>query len=62
MAVGEDLFAQVRAAEIDGPRILVASGTSCHEQLQAGLNREVFHPMELLATICRSITQHSRVK
>ena len=51
MAVGEDLFAQVRRAEQEsGPRILVASGTSCHEQLWAGLGREVFHPAELLAS------------
>ncbi|HTV64219.1 MAG TPA: LUD domain-containing protein [Bryocella sp.] len=48
MAVGEDLFAQVRAAEQDGPRTLVASGISCHEQLWAGMGREVFHPAELL--------------
>ncbi len=48
MAVGEDLFAQVRAAEQDGPRTLVASGTSCHEQLWAGMERQVLHPAELL--------------
>jgi Fe-S oxidoreductase len=48
MAVGEDLFNQVLAAETDGPRTLVATGTSCHEQLHAGLNRKVFHPMEIL--------------
>ncbi len=48
MAVGEDLFAQVRAAEKDGPRTLVASGTSCHEQLWAGMGREIVHPAELL--------------
>ncbi len=48
MAVGEDLFAQVRAAEQDGARTLVASGTSCHEQLWAGMGREVLHPAELL--------------
>jgi len=48
MAVGEDLFAQVRRADQDGPRTLVATGTSCHEQLWAGLNREVLHPAELL--------------
>ena len=51
MAVGEDLFAQVRRAEQEsGPRTLVASGTSCHEQLLAGMGREVFHPAELLAS------------
>lgn len=48
MAVGEDLFNQVRAAENDGTRTLVATGISCQEQLYAGLKRRVFHPMELL--------------
>jgi Fe-S oxidoreductase len=52
MAVGEDLFNQVRAAEeTGGPCALVASGTSCTEQLHAGFHREVLHPMELLAAI-----------
>ncbi len=51
MAVGEDLFAQVRQADQDGgPRTLVASGISCHEQLLAGMGRDVFHPVELLAS------------
>jgi len=51
MAVGEDLFAQVRKADQEGgARTLVASGISCHEQLLAGLGREVFHPAELLAS------------
>ncbi len=51
MAVGEDLFAQVRAAEEKtGPRTLVASGTSCHEQLWAGMQRTVLHPAELLVS------------
>jgi len=50
MAVGEDLFAQARRADQEGgPRALVASGTSCHEQLFAGMGREVLHPAELLA-------------
>ena len=49
MAVGEDLFRQVRDAENDGPRVLLATGTSCREQLQEGLQRPVLHPMELLA-------------
>src|SRR5208283_3449347 len=55
MAVGADLFAQVQAAEqpaaAGGARALVASGTSCTEQLQAGLGRPVLHPIELLAAI-----------
>jgi Fe-S oxidoreductase len=55
MAVGEDLFQQVRRAEEDGgPRALLASGTSCTEQLHAGMNREVLHPVEFLAAIVRS--------
>ena len=49
MAVGEDLFAQVRQAEQDGiERVLVASGTSCHEQLRAGMRRDALHPAEVL--------------
>ena len=52
MAVGEDLFQQVRAAEADGgQRVLVATGTSCQEQLHHGLGRPLLHPMELLAKI-----------
>ncbi len=56
MAVGEDLFAQVRRAESDGgPRVLIATGTSCQEQLQSGLKRPVFHPLELLAEVVRPV-------
>jgi iron-sulfur cluster protein len=52
MAVGADLFEQARRADAGGPpRILVAAGTSCQEQLQAGLGRRVFHPMEVLAEV-----------
>jgi iron-sulfur cluster protein len=54
MAVGEDLFAQVRAADEDGaPRELVASGVSCTEQLWSGLKRKVHHPLEILDAIGR---------
>lgn len=48
MAVGEDLAQQVRASEQDGPRVLIASGTSCQEQLHALLGRPVLHPAQLL--------------
>jgi Fe-S oxidoreductase len=49
MAVGEDLFAQVRQADLEGgPRVLVASGVSCHEQLTAGMGRAILHPAEVL--------------
>lgn len=52
MAVGKDLFEQLAAAEAEGPRrIVVATGISCQEQLHGGMNREVLHPMELLAEI-----------
>jgi Fe-S oxidoreductase len=51
MAVGEDLFAQVRQAEQDGgSRVLVATGTSCGEQLLAGLRRNALHPAEVLSS------------
>ncbi len=49
LAVGRDLFNQVLEAESHGPRTLVASGTSCQEQLHSGLQKPVFHPMEVLA-------------
>jgi iron-sulfur cluster protein len=51
MAVGQDLFQQVAEAEADGPRVLLAAGTSCQEQLAAGLKRDVLYPTELLATL-----------
>jgi iron-sulfur cluster protein len=55
MAVGEDLFQQVRRAEVNTePRALLASGTSCTEQLHAGFHRPVLHPVELLAAIHRA--------
>jgi hypothetical protein len=31
------------------PRVLVATGTSCHEQLAPGPKRPIFYPTELLA-------------
>ena len=55
MAVGADLFAQAAKKEKDSaPRALIASGTSCTEQLQAGMKRPVLHPVELLAAILKS--------
>ncbi|HVN10295.1 MAG TPA: LUD domain-containing protein [Patescibacteria group bacterium] len=56
MAVGGDLYTQVQAADqpdAGGPRALIASGTSCTEQLHAGLSRPVMHPIELLAAILK---------
>ena len=51
IAVGEDLAAQVRASESGGPRTLVATGTSCQEQLHSLLDRPVLHPAQLLRAI-----------
>jgi len=42
-----------KAEEEGGPRALLASGTSCTEQLRAGMNREVLHPVELLAAVAQ---------
>jgi Fe-S oxidoreductase len=55
MAVGADLFAQVTQEERDaGPRALIAAGTSCTEQFQAGMGRQALHPIELLGMILKS--------
>jgi Fe-S oxidoreductase len=55
MAVAADVFRQVAAAEKDGGRrALVASGTSCTEQLRGGLNRPVMHPVELLLAVLKT--------
>jgi iron-sulfur cluster protein len=52
MAVGADLFGQVVQQDRNGgARQLLASGTSCTEQLRAGFERSVLHPIELLATL-----------
>jgi iron-sulfur cluster protein len=52
MAVGADLFGQVVQQDRNGgTRQLLASGTSCTEQLHAGFDRSVLHPIELLATL-----------
>jgi iron-sulfur cluster protein len=51
MAVGADLFAQAQAADNEsGPRVLVASGVSCHDQLSAGTGKAVLHPAEVLVS------------
>jgi iron-sulfur cluster protein len=54
MAVGADLFNQIIQQErAGGERALIASGTSCTEQLQGGFERHVMHPIELLAAILK---------
>jgi len=54
IAVGADLFNQIIQQERStGQRTLVASGTSCSEQLHAGFERHVIHPIELLASILK---------
>jgi hypothetical protein len=46
--VGEDLLRQISQSEQDGERLLLASGISCFEQMQAMTGRAVLHPLELL--------------
>jgi Fe-S oxidoreductase len=54
MKVGEDLINQIEQADQDsGKRILLASGTSCREQIQSFLKREVFHPIEFLEKLMK---------
>jgi iron-sulfur cluster protein len=48
MAVGEDLREQFSTPEAEG-RTIVASGTSCHDQLTDLMSQEVPHPVELVA-------------
>ncbi|MFW6017207.1 MAG: LUD domain-containing protein [Halapricum sp.] len=48
MAVGEDLREQFSTPEAEG-RTIVASGTSCHDQLTDLMTQEVPHPIELVA-------------
>ncbi len=56
LAVGRDLFSQVQLAEAQGERrVIVATGTSCQEQLQAGMQREIVHPMELLFEVVQPV-------
>jgi len=52
--VGEDLIKQIEHADKEsGQRILLASGTSCREQIQSFLNREILHPIEFLEKLIK---------
>ncbi|RQG91116.1 (4Fe-4S)-binding protein [Natrarchaeobius halalkaliphilus] len=51
MAVGERLRDQFTTEETVG-RTVVASGTSCHEQLESLLERRPVHPVQLLDPSC----------
>ena len=53
MAVGEELETQFTTAETD-ERTIVASGTSCQEQLDDLLTRSPRHPIELLTPVVRT--------
>ncbi|MCU4717939.1 LUD domain-containing protein [Halapricum hydrolyticum] len=48
MAVGEELREQFSTPEAEG-RTIVASGTSCHDQLTDLMKQDVPHPIELVA-------------
>jgi Fe-S oxidoreductase len=49
--IGEELFRQIREADNPRPRILVASGISCRHQIEEGVGRRVFHPLEILEEV-----------
>ena len=51
MRIGEELFRQIREADGDAARVLVASGISCRHQIEDSVGRHVFHPMEILEEI-----------
>ncbi|WP_277539999.1 LUD domain-containing protein [Haloarcula laminariae] len=53
MAVGSELEAQFTTADTD-ERTVVASGTSCEEQLDDLLGRSPKHPVELLTPVVRT--------
>jgi iron-sulfur cluster protein len=62
LAVGSDLFGQVVQKDRDGgARQLIASGTSCTEQLHAGFERKIMHPMELLVTLIEPQKESDKV-
>ena len=62
LAVGADLFGQVVQQDRDGgARQLIASGTSCTEQLHAGFERKILHPMELLETLIERQKESDKV-
>ena len=47
--VADDLVRQIEQAEGErGARVLVASGTSCREQIETEMKRLVIHPIEIL--------------
>lgn len=52
MQVGEDLFEQILTArQRNGIDAVVASGVSCTDQIRAGTDLPVYHPMEVLEEI-----------
>src|SRR5580658_3150275 len=62
LAVGADLFGQVVQQDRDGgARQIIASGTSCTEQLHAGFERKILHPMELLLTLIEPQKESDKV-
>lgn len=50
--VGDDLVRQIKdATKLNKEMIILASGTSCREQLKDGLDTTVYHPIEFLERI-----------
>ncbi|MCL5268478.1 MAG: LUD domain-containing protein [Bacteroidetes bacterium] len=50
--VGDDLISQINATlSLDKGTVLLASGTSCREQIGSEISATVYHPMEFLDTL-----------
>ncbi len=50
--VGGDLIGQIRSsADFTGEKVILASGTSCREQIRSELSNPVYHPIEYLEKI-----------
>ncbi len=52
--VGDDLIAQIDASgSQDNRRVVLASGTSCREQIRDETNLDIYHPVEFLSRILK---------
>ena len=52
MNIGNDLINQIRASgSFNDRKVILASGTSCREQISAELSNPIYHPIEFLAEI-----------
>ncbi|MEW6193802.1 MAG: LUD domain-containing protein [Bacteroidota bacterium] len=49
--VGKDLAKQVKKSQTESNSIILASGTSCREQIKDEIEEEIYHPMEFLLKV-----------